>query len=467
MATLQYTNSVGGAKARWLGIDEGHHTISHEPDSNEDAVGKLTRINAWYAERVANLVRKLKNTPEPTGDGTLLDHTTVVWTNEMGTGNSHSLEDIPWVVLGGGAGLQDRPGPAHGQRPTQPPAAESRPVVWRRGRDVRPARPVRRRRAERPDGLAEAPGAGRFCYDRRMHDATGPATTAPNTMASVDPPVPPSRPADVAPKPTVVDGVRWYYPKQSYPGAETALRADRPRQPPVERDFRGDVRDLAAQAVNFMGTDHPSPPPVRLTDPETGEVWVLVQERPPDEDPDLDLPTDEEYRRMQIEIDGGEISEVEALRRAIAFNESEAAARPGSDDRGRVLARDRARLPGTARDRRGATAVTVRKARSFDRDFRVAYRSKQEGESAAAAEDWAWAARQAVDELVATAPGFVTGYALAHEDDRLPGGPYRVKMFGAGKKPKYRLVFRLRSENEIELVALRHLARDDLSPLDL
>ena len=105
VATLQFTNSVGGAKHRWLGIDEGHHTISHEPDSDDDAVDKLTRINAWYAERVADLVRKLKATPEPTGDGTLFDHTTVVWTNEMGTGNSHSLNDIPWVVLGGGLGF--------------------------------------------------------------------------------------------------------------------------------------------------------------------------------------------------------------------------------------------------------------------------------------------------------------------------------------------------------------------------
>ena len=33
VATLQYTNSVGGAKMRWLGVDEGHHELSHEPDS--------------------------------------------------------------------------------------------------------------------------------------------------------------------------------------------------------------------------------------------------------------------------------------------------------------------------------------------------------------------------------------------------------------------------------------------------
>ncbi|NNJ24834.1 DUF1552 domain-containing protein [Alienimonas chondri] len=106
VASVQYTNSVGGAKMRWLGIDESHHTLSHEPDGNEDASEKLTRINAWYAEQVAGLCKQLAETPEPGHSGSMLDHTTVVWTNEMGTGNSHSLNDIPWVLVGGGLGFK-------------------------------------------------------------------------------------------------------------------------------------------------------------------------------------------------------------------------------------------------------------------------------------------------------------------------------------------------------------------------
>ena len=38
VATLQYTNSVGGAKMRWIGVDEGHHELSHNPDSDEASV---------------------------------------------------------------------------------------------------------------------------------------------------------------------------------------------------------------------------------------------------------------------------------------------------------------------------------------------------------------------------------------------------------------------------------------------
>src|SRR5206468_64161 len=47
VATLQYTNSVGGARMRWLGVNEGQHDLSHKPDSDKEAVDKLTRINRW------------------------------------------------------------------------------------------------------------------------------------------------------------------------------------------------------------------------------------------------------------------------------------------------------------------------------------------------------------------------------------------------------------------------------------
>lgn len=106
IATLQYTNSVGQAKMRWLGIEDNHHTLSHEPDSAEEAQEKLTQINTWYAEQIASLVKRLAETPEPGSSGSMLDHTTVIWTNELGKGNSHTLNDIPFVMIGGGLGFK-------------------------------------------------------------------------------------------------------------------------------------------------------------------------------------------------------------------------------------------------------------------------------------------------------------------------------------------------------------------------
>jgi hypothetical protein len=102
VATLQITNSVGGARMRWLEIQEGHHDLSHMPDNDKLAQDKLTRINRWYCEQMAYLAQRLAETPEPGGSGSLLDNTLIVWTNELGKGNSHTLDNIPLVMVGGG-----------------------------------------------------------------------------------------------------------------------------------------------------------------------------------------------------------------------------------------------------------------------------------------------------------------------------------------------------------------------------
>jgi hypothetical protein len=106
VASLQFTNSVGQARFRWLGIEEGHHALSHDPDLNEPSQEKLVKINVWFCEQLAALAKKLDSIPEPGGEGTMLDHTTLLWTNELGKGNSHSLDNIPFVLVGGGLGFK-------------------------------------------------------------------------------------------------------------------------------------------------------------------------------------------------------------------------------------------------------------------------------------------------------------------------------------------------------------------------
>jgi hypothetical protein len=106
VATFQITNSVGQPRMKWLGIDEGHHGLSHEPDSNKESYEKLIKINTWYCEQVAQLAKRLDETPEPGGAGSMLDNTTIVWTNELGKGNSHTRNNIPFVLVGGGLGFK-------------------------------------------------------------------------------------------------------------------------------------------------------------------------------------------------------------------------------------------------------------------------------------------------------------------------------------------------------------------------
>ena len=104
IGSLQFTNSVGGARMKWLGVEKSHHGLSHEGDDNKEAYADLLKINRWYAGEIASLCDRLDAIPEPSGDGSMLDHTTVLWTNELGKGNSHTLDNIPWVAIGGGLG---------------------------------------------------------------------------------------------------------------------------------------------------------------------------------------------------------------------------------------------------------------------------------------------------------------------------------------------------------------------------
>ncbi|MGI8604758.1 MAG: DUF1552 domain-containing protein [Verrucomicrobiales bacterium] len=106
VATLQFTNSVGQARFRWLGINEGHHQLSHDPDLNAESQEKLIKMNTWLCEQIAALAQKLDAIPEPGSTGSMLDHTTILWTNELGKGNSHSHDNVPFVLLGGGLGFK-------------------------------------------------------------------------------------------------------------------------------------------------------------------------------------------------------------------------------------------------------------------------------------------------------------------------------------------------------------------------
>jgi len=172
------TNAVGGARMRWLDIPEGHHELSHEPDSNAKAMEKLTKINKWFCEQLAYLAKRLADTPEPGGAGSLLDNTVIVWTNELGKGSSHTLDNIPFVLVGGG--LDFKMGRslklpkvphnrlllalAHGFGPDR---GGDRAEPRGRGLRDRPARAAQRRQAVRRDRRRDRPGGDRAVAVRR------------------------------------------------------------------------------------------------------------------------------------------------------------------------------------------------------------------------------------------------------------------------------------------------------------
>ena len=97
-------HTVGPHVFSWLGLSEGHHSLSHIDDSNPTGVAHFVEAERYLAEEFAYLLSKLDSLPEPDGEGTLLDHTTVLWAQELGDGRLHDCHSVPFVLAGGGGG---------------------------------------------------------------------------------------------------------------------------------------------------------------------------------------------------------------------------------------------------------------------------------------------------------------------------------------------------------------------------
>ncbi len=101
VSTFMWANADSWQYFPWIGINEEHHALSHSGDSDAVSNDKLVKINTWHATQVAYLLDKLAAVQE-VGGGTMLDSTVVLWGNELGVGNSHTYQNIPWVLAGGG-----------------------------------------------------------------------------------------------------------------------------------------------------------------------------------------------------------------------------------------------------------------------------------------------------------------------------------------------------------------------------
>lgn len=83
---------------REIGVPEGHHGLSHH--RNDPALmDKVAAINLYHMQQFAAFVQKLKNTPD--GDGSLLDHTMIVYGSGISDGNKHNHDDLPVLLAGG------------------------------------------------------------------------------------------------------------------------------------------------------------------------------------------------------------------------------------------------------------------------------------------------------------------------------------------------------------------------------
>lgn len=98
VGSVQYSTGFNKVPFPFLdSLGEGH-LLSHSGDSNTAAWEAMTLRARWHAEQIAYFLERLDSYPE--GDGTVLDHTLVLWGNELHKGNSHALRDLPLLTLG-------------------------------------------------------------------------------------------------------------------------------------------------------------------------------------------------------------------------------------------------------------------------------------------------------------------------------------------------------------------------------
>ncbi len=105
VASLQYSNGANHHTFPFIGSNGDGHMLSHAGDDDAGAWAEWTVRQTWYCEQFAYLLGKLAAIPE--GDVTVLDHTCILWVNELSKGNTHSHQRMPFVLAGSAGGYFD------------------------------------------------------------------------------------------------------------------------------------------------------------------------------------------------------------------------------------------------------------------------------------------------------------------------------------------------------------------------
>jgi hypothetical protein len=85
------------------GVTQNHHSVSHHGNKPE-TMAQFAKINTYHVSLFAKFVQKLKSTPD--GDGSLLDHSLILYGSGLGDGNGHTHFNLPAVLVGGAGGLK-------------------------------------------------------------------------------------------------------------------------------------------------------------------------------------------------------------------------------------------------------------------------------------------------------------------------------------------------------------------------
>ena len=101
VTTFMLAREGSNRSYREIGVADGHHSCTHHQNDPEK-IAKTVKINEHHVRQFAYLVNKLKSTPD--GDGTLLDHSMILYGSSISDGNQHTHTELPLVLVGGASG---------------------------------------------------------------------------------------------------------------------------------------------------------------------------------------------------------------------------------------------------------------------------------------------------------------------------------------------------------------------------
>jgi hypothetical protein len=118
IASFMMAREVSYRTFPMIGVPDPFHATSHH-QNDPDKLEKLTKINTYHVGLMAYFLEKLRNTPD--GDGSLLDHSLILYGSCMSNSNLHNHNPLPIFVAGGANGQIK--GGKHIKYPNDTPAA--------------------------------------------------------------------------------------------------------------------------------------------------------------------------------------------------------------------------------------------------------------------------------------------------------------------------------------------------------
>ncbi len=117
VVTYMQAAEVSNEPYPFIGISDAFHPLSHHGNSPEK-MARLARVQAFNTKVFSAFVKKLAEQPD--GDGSMLDHSIILYGSNMSNSNAHDHFPLPTAILGGGGGLK---GNQHLRYPDRTPIA--------------------------------------------------------------------------------------------------------------------------------------------------------------------------------------------------------------------------------------------------------------------------------------------------------------------------------------------------------